>query len=254
MCTKRNIPYISILYDTYIERPFLNKEEGYPIEKYIIQNAIGYFVPGFFLDGYLKHYDDSNIYPFDLPLLIDKQDVSNAYQTSNQKYNFTYFGQMQTFRNGDRIKDIFRELNCTLDVFSTSPKENDGAFVHHPAVTHKELYDIIVGSKYLVAIDNSAPYSDYLPSKAYLYVSFTKPVIAFGDNEDSALIRFFKDYPWFYYHNINNPSLEGLQSFIDRYQNNENKFHENIYSNYTRFSPHIALKPIVSLVKKTLEE
>ena len=213
-CKMHNIPYISILYDTYIGRPNINIERAFKIEKYVIENSQGYYVPDFFFELYSKNYrtNGNNVKCFKLPLLIPQKDVMFAYEHNLQKYDFTYFGQMQAFRNGDTVKNIFKLLNKKVDVFSTENYDSDETFIIHPAVTKENLYNVVAGSKFLVAIDNSFPYQDYLPSKVYLYVSFTKPVVAFGDNEKSALKEFFKDYPCFYYQNINE-STEGLKNF-----------------------------------------
>ncbi len=246
ICKKRNIPYISILYDTFIERPYITPKKATE-EKDEIANAVAYFVPDFFVDGYYKHYDFENIYPLRLPLLIPKEDVMAAYDNIENTYEFSYFGQMQNFRNGDAIKEIFKELGLVLDVFSTEKNQSDDVYKYHNAVSGDELNNVVASSDFLVAFDNGEPYSHYLPSKAYLYVSFTKPIIVFGDNEKSALKTFLKDYPMWYYHNINDSSKEGIKAFINK--SHSMGFSEEIYSKYLEYLPQNALKEIVGLVK-----
>ena len=97
---------------------------------------------------------------------------------------------------------------------------------------------MVAHSRFLIAFDNSAPFHIYLPSKSYLYASFTKPVIAFGDNETSSLKDFFSDYPYFYYQDIH-ASAEGLKAFIEA--NGEQSFHEELYDQYLRYLPQHAL-------------
>ena len=251
ICIKRKVPYISILYDTYIERPGLDIKTGMAREKYVIENSKAHIVPSFFYDGYVKYYNNAKVKKFDLPLLIDKISVQQAYQKADVKYDFTYFGQIQSFRNGDKIKDLFRTLGLKLDVFSSMHYESDDVYTVHRALTQNDLYKVVAGSKFLVALDNSAPYNDYLPSKAYLYSSFTKPVIAFGDNKDSALKRFFKDYPSFYYQDINEP-MDGLIQFINRAK--EDQFDENIYNNYLAYLPENALVPLIEIIENIMTE
>ncbi|MBE6878870.1 MAG: hypothetical protein E7488_06890 [Ruminococcaceae bacterium] len=246
-CIRTNTPYITLLYDTYIDRPSLNIEEVKLYEGNVIDHSEGYFIPSFFFSSYLEHYKPEKLISYNLPLLIDRQDVLNAYKNCKNNYGFTYFGQMQSFRNSDKVKDIFRSLNITMDIFTTDNHKDDDIFHFHPAVTKDELYNIVAGSRYLVALDNSIPFNWYLPSKAYLYVSFTKPIIAFGDNEESALKNFFKDYPHFYYQNINEP-LDGLREFLQK--EHINSFDDNIYSDYLQFSPAQALEPLVKLINR----
>ncbi len=248
-CKKRKIPYISILYDTYIGRPNINIKCAHRLEKEVIENAKGYFVPSFFYELYQKMYKSDAIQSYNLPLLIPKENVLKAYQNRPHKTEFVYFGQIQSFRNGETIKKLFRTLGIQLDVYTTERYKSDETFVIHKAVTKDELYEIVAGSRFLVALDNSAPFQDYLPSKAYLYASFTKPVIAFGDNDKSALISFFEDYPWFYYQNINEPT-DGLIDFLS---NDFPTMHdEETYSRYLHFLPDNALRPLIACIKKNL--
>lgn len=121
----------------------------------------------------------------------------------------------------------------------------------HPAVTKNNLFETVAGSKYLVALDNSFPYNKYLPSKAYLYASFTKPIIAFGDNSSSALKTFFKDYPWFYYHNIND-SLDGLLLFLQT--SKSAGFEKQYYQNYSQYLPQNALIPLINLIENIMDK
>lgn len=251
LCMKYKIPYISILYDTYLGRPKVNPDDAYPLEKFVIENSEGYYVPSFFYDIYSKTYNHPKLHSMDLPLLIEENDVVEAYNKSELKYNFTYFGHMQAFRNCDTVKNILRSLNISMDVFSTEKYASDDTFTIHPAVTKTELYNIVAGSNYLIALDNSFPFQNYLPSKVYLYVSFTKPIIVFGDNEDSALKRFLDDYPWFYYQNINQ-STEGLIAFLKNYKSHG--FDKTQYLNYAKYLPTIALEPLINNIKQITEE
>lgn len=244
ICIDCNIPYIYMLYDTFIARPDVDIKSNLAGESYVMEHSQGYFVPSFFFDKYTEYYKSDKLIKYDLPLLIDKLDVLKAYDNPKQ-YLFTYFGQIQSFRNSDNIKQIFHKITQSLDIFTTQNIDSDETFKVHPAVTKDELYSVVAGSKFLVAFDNSVPYNEYLPSKVYLYASFTKPVIAFGDNDTSALRTFFKDYPYFYYQNINE-SLDGLLEFLNA--DFPNEFEESVYSDYIQFSPEKALSPIISTI------
>ena len=243
LCKKKEIPYAYMLYDTYIARPDVNFDEAFRIERQVIESSSGYFVPRFFCKDYFKHYDSDKIIPYDLPLLIPKDDVRAAYQRNTKEYEYTYFGQIQSFRNADKIQELCKKLGISIDVFASDPivASEDSVFRIHSGISGEELYDVAAHSRFLVAFDNSAPYNHYLPSKVYLYVSFTKPVIAFGDNKDSSMIEFFRDYPWFYYQNINE-NIGGLAEFLENYHHSA--FDENLYSHYTRFLPDNAMTDI----------
>ena len=250
LCKKMNIPYISMLYDTYIERPGINQKE-LEIEKNEIKHSVAYFVPDFFAKTYFEYYEYKNIYSYHLPLLIPKNYVIRAYQKSKPKYKYTYFGQIQNFRNGDRIKGIFQNLGFTLDIFSTEKRDSDSVFLYHGAVSGEELYETVASSKFLIAFDNGVPYSHYLPSKAYLYVSFTKPIIVFGNNSESALLDFLKNYPFCFYFNIETTTSEELLSFIN--SSLPDCFNEKIYSQYGDYLPENALKRITNLVNAEID-
>lgn len=251
ICIDKKIPYVWMLYDTYIERPEIDKEYAKEIESYVINKSAGYFVPNFFYNGYLENYSTSKIKKYNLPLLIDEYDVAHAYAQSTEDTGFCYFGQIQAFRNAEEIKKIFCEMELKLNIYSTEQKESDDVFVFHKAVTGKDLYNVVVGSRFLVAFDNNYPYDRYLPSKAYLYVSFTKPVIVFGNNESSAIKDFFSDYPYFYYHKIGEPT-KGLYEFMLNVD--ANKFEKDVYLKYTPYSPENALIPLIDTIKEINEQ
>ena len=159
---------------------------------------------------------------------------------------------MQSFRNGSKVKEIFRQLGYTLDVFSTNREKSDDVYIYHQALTQTQLYETVASSKFLVAFDNSEPYANYLPSKAFLYVSFTKPIIIFGNNKDSALIRFLKDYPYSYYHNIDSGSIDELKKYINA--TSVDLFDEKTYSLHTKYLPENALSCITSLIHELTGE
>ena len=234
-----------MLYDTYIERPGLSRKE-FVVEDREIQNAVGYFVPDFFARAYHNYYPYKNIFSYCLPLLIPKRGVIEAYGKSSLEYEFTYFGQIQSFRNGDKMKEIFKSLGLTLHIFSMENKKSDDNFVFHKSVSQNELYETVASSKFLVAFDNGEPYSHYLPSKAYLYVSFTKPIIVFGNNDNSALMDFLKDYPYYYYFNTGKSSIDELKRFIN--SSFQDEFDEHTYSKYLDYLPQNALKGITTMI------
>lgn len=251
ICQKYKIPYIFMLYDTYIERPDIDRMKAYEIEKYVIDNSEGYFIPGFFYEQYAKIYSGMKIAHYNLPLLIDKSDIEKAFKEHDEQYNFTYFGQIQSFRKGEEIKRILRNLNMQLNVFTTEDYKDDDVFKIHAAETGDELYKKVAGSKYLVAFDNGYPYQNYLPSKVYLYTSFTKPVIAFGDNKNSALIDFFKKYPMFYYQNINE-STDGLVEFLKKEKTGH--FLEDCYALFSEYLPEQALQNLIESIDIVLNK
>ncbi len=246
---KHKIPYISVLYDTYIGRPKLNKDKAYKLEKFVAEKSQGYYVPDFFYGLYKKTYHCDKIRRISLPLLIPQKDVLAAYKNKTNDFSFTYFGHIQSFRNMDTVKSLLKQLDIKVDVFSTENYESDDTFKFNNAVTKDELYRVVANSKFLIALDNSFPYQDYLPSKLYLYVSFTKPIIAFGDNELSALKEFLKDYPYFYYQNINEP-IDGLVNFLN--QDFPETFNLTCYQKYLQYLPESALKPLIENVNNLL--
>lgn len=251
LCREKNTCYVYMLYDTYIGRPGIDINEAVRVERPVIEKSCAYYVPRFFCDDYLRHYDSDKIIPYDLPLLIDKNAVKAAYQRDAVHYDYTYFGQIQSFRNADQVQKICRSLGITLDIFASDrvDAKKDEIFRLHPAVSGDDLYEVAAHSRFLVAFDNSTPYNHYLPSKVYLYVSFTKPVIAFGDNENSALLEFFRDYPYFYYQNIHQPT-DGLMAFIR--SSKDRGFDENLYKRYLRYVPMEALTGVTGFIKKFL--
>lgn len=251
ICKERNISFLYVLYDTYIARPGLNVDEAYRLEKQVIDSSCGYFVPLFFSEDYFKVYNSDKIIPYNLPLLIQKDDVYAAYQRQTKDFEYTYFGQIQSFRNAQKIQEICVKLGIMIDVFASDELvgTSDSAFRIHPALSGDDLYDVVAHSKFLVAFDNSAPYDRYLPSKVFLYVSFIKPVIAFGDNEESAMIDFFRNYPRFYYQNING-DLNGLVEFIEKWQCSN--YDEGLYNHYTRFLPENALTEFKETIARTI--
>ncbi len=246
---KHKIPYISILYDTYIGRPKLNQDDAYKLEKFVAENSQGYYIPDFFYSLYEETYRCDKIQSMPLPLLIPQKDVLAAYENKTNDFSFTYFGHIQSFRNRDAVKNILKQLDIKVDVFSTEKYESDETFKINAAVTKEELYGIVANSKFLIAIDNSFPYQDYLPSKVYLYVSFTKPIIVFGDNEKSALKEFFKDYPYIYYQNINEP-VDGLANFLK--QDFPEGFSLDCYQKYSQYLPESAMKSLVKNIDSVL--
>lgn len=214
-CIKYHIPYCCALYDTYLKRPEITPDCA--MEEYVIRHSVNYLIPSFFYPDYEAHYHADQICPYDLPLLISKEQVARARKAERCGYPFVYFGQLQAFRNANEVEEIFRTLGYSLDVFTgDSIPERDVWHKHNP-IKGDEMYAVIAHSNFLVALDNNVPYENYLPSKAYLYVSFGKPILVFGNNEQSAIRAFLKDYPCWYYQTIGEP-LDGLMDFIERYR------------------------------------
>lgn len=248
VCRRNNVEYMQILYDTFLNRPDpgWDNERVSKEEPYVIRNAKAYFVPSFFFDGYIDAYGStalsSKIQSYNLPLLVKRENVLKAVRQAKPEYDFTYFGQIQSFRNADKIEEIFRSLHLRLDVFTATKYQGDEIFKVHKAVAGEDLWKTVAESRFLVAFDNAYPYNHFLPSKVYLYVSFTKPIIVFGDNAQSALKDFLCDYPLYYYQNIHEPT-DGLVQFIQSI--NGVGFDEKIYSKYEQYLPENALKPVM---------
>lgn len=245
----KNIPYVFFMHSTWIDDPRFRSEDIYPIENEIIKGSYKYFVPSFFFKKYKNTYNHKQLQPYNLPLLIDKKDVLDAYkhQTSNKQYDFAYFGALQTFRNERKIFDIFKKMNAKIDVFCYDNFESHLAVIKHNAVSEKEFLNALSSSRFLVIFDNSAPFNHYLPSKCYTYVSFCKPIIVFGDNEKSATIDFLKDYPYYFYQKIGQ-DIDGLLNFINTFSSIEIEYDEKIYSKYKKYSPHDSLLNINTIL------
>ena len=62
---------------------------------------------------------------------------------------------------------------------------------------------------------------------------------------------FLKDYPYFYYHDIDDDIVK-LKKFIDTHF--ENKFYEPIYSEYIQYLPENALNDFINLVIQVLNK
>lgn len=247
LCEQNNIPYIQMLYDTFLNRPDFDGEKIGAAERYVVEHSHGYFVPSFFYEGYVKAYGDTpymeKIHAFDLPLLVARENVLTAMEGTEPQYDYSYFGQIQSFRNADKIEEIFKKLNLKMDVFTATDYQGDEVFRVHKAVVGAQLWETVARSRFLVAFDNAAPFHCFLPSKAYLYVSFTKPIIVFGDNEHSAIQEFLRDYPLYYYQNIHE-STDGLVKFLQ--SAGTSGFDGDLYSHYARYLPEKALQPIIA--------
>lgn len=252
-CKNNGIKNYWMLYDTYVSRPGQRISEAIDLEEKVMELSRGYYVPSFFYDDYCKYYKNENLKSYNLPLLIPKFDVNDAYSKRDFEngYEYTYFGQVQAFRNADKIKEICRKINIKIDVFTTDDLESDDVFIVHKAVSGEKLFQIVAQSKYLVVFDNSKPYDNYLPSKVFLYVSFTKPVIAFGNNTNSALLRFFEEYPSFFYQNFNE-SYSDLNHFIKG--NVLSSFNPTTYDKYSSYLPEKALEQLISSVQETISQ
>ncbi|MBQ1393133.1 MAG: hypothetical protein IIY81_06315 [Lachnospiraceae bacterium] len=242
ICEDMYVKFIILLYDTFLSRPGVEKEQTMITEKTLIEKSYGYLVPSFFYKEYSNCYDQKKLLSYNLPLVIEREQVVDAFNCTADGYDFLYLGQIQQFRNLEKIKVLFNQMNLKLHVFTSQDLESDSIFQIHSAVSGMDMYKLVAHSKFLVAFDNSFPYAHYLPSKSYLYVSFTKPVIAFGDNDESALKDFFSDYRLFFYQNINKP-LDKLIEFINN--NTETSFDEQIYNQYVQFTPSVSSYNIV---------
>jgi len=73
------------------------------------------------------------------------------------------------------------------------------------------------------------------------------------NNKESAIKRFLSGYPAYYYHNIDDPSLDGLREFINAHQGITG-FDEKIYAHYTDYLPQTALSDIVALIQNTINK
>ena len=249
----RKTKFFTFLYDTLIDRPNEDLNSNKVIEEQIIELSELYFVPSFFYPKYQQIYSNEKIVPYRLPLVIDEETVKSAFASfgngnSTFLFDFSYFGQIQSFRNFDDIVKIFEELGISLHVFSDRQTGNKNSVIFHKTESGSNLYKMIVESNFLVFFDNSPPYQHYLPAKAYLYVSFTKPIIIFGNNTESASIDFFKNYPICYYHKIGG-DIKGLVSFISKYRETKLGFLKNVYDNFRDYTSTSSLKDIGDKIK-----
>lgn len=254
LCQKMNLPYVCILYDTYLSRPFLNKEAATQIEKSVILSSKGYFVPDFFYKEYDTYYQCEKVHSFKLPLLLDINKVKAviAEESNNKfKYSFAYFGQLQSFRNVEKIREICRMENIMIDIFTTDDIDPDDVYRVHEAVDSEQLLHIVAQSQILVIFDNSIPYDKYLPSKVYLYVSFAKPILVFGDNSESAVIQFLKGYPYYYYYNIKSKE-NFLQDFLATIPDTF-CFDDSVYNQYLDYLPDNALLGVNKTIESILK-
>ncbi len=249
VCAKKKIPYFEIRYDTRITSPKVDQKQMYALEKHTMDLSFGYFIPSYFMDGYKKFYNSQNLIEYKVPLVINKADVKQAFVKAEEKHTFSYFGQLQSFRYPNRIHDIFKILNYRLHIFSPD-KCSHSSFVPYARVTGTDLHQAIANSKFLIALDNGHPYEHYLPTKVCLYVSFTKPIIVFGDNKKSALRDFLKDYPNWYYQDINEP-LDGLIEFIEK-NDFVNELNEDTYSKYQDFCEDNGIPELTKRIKQAI--
>ena len=250
LCRKSKIPYLYVLYDTFKDRPGVDPDDGYRIEKAVIDHSSGYYVPSCFFKGYPETYRSNHLHAYEFPLLIDKEAVMRHTCKNPIRYDFSYFGQLQVFRNIEKVRDICKQAGICIDIFTADELKNDDVFHVHAPIKGDQLYTVISQSQYLIAFDNSVPYENYLPSKSYLYVSFTKPVICFGDNNDSAIKRFFRDYPLFYYQDLN-ADTHGLLRFLENIT--YSGFDEALYSKYLNCAPETALEAISKNINNIIQ-
>ena len=240
-CNKRNISVSIFLYDTILERPFSNRINNGFFEKFAIAHVNYYFVPSFFYDLYAKKYKCSNVLSYNLPLLIQKEIVFKSIQKSLSlpKHELSYFGQLSSFRNVDSIAKLLYSTNNHIDVFSKDRCFNTDCFNYHNPVLDADYYMELAKSQILVIFDNDKPYDFYLPSKVYSYVSFTKPIICIGNNPNSFVSSFFKEYPLFSYFSLHE-SHDFFVNAVNRFKKINYCFNEDIYKIFSRYLPRIS--------------
>lgn len=170
------------------------------------------------------------------PLFPSIEEVTLAYEkygSRSEIYRFSYFGQMQTFRNIEEISALFNKLNWVIDIFSWQQPLKSNSFKYHKPEINENYYKNIVLSKYLIVFDNNDPYTHYMPSKLYQLIAFGKPIIVFGKNDWSATKDFLKNYPYYWYLDLRNSNIVSeLERIVDN-KNKSNLFNKSIYDKYS---------------------
>ena len=241
---KSKIPYSYFLYDTYLSRPGV-APKFIEIEERVIKKSIAYYqAPFFYTDYHAKYPEYSNIKCLAFPLYPTKEEVDKAKSRSKGiQYKFSYFGQMQDFRNIEEIAALFESVGIYIDVFSWQHPIDSKSFVYHKTLIGDDYFKAIVESEYLLVFDNNEPFAHYMPSKLYQFIAFSKPIVLFTKNDKSATIDFLKDYPYFYKFDLRYTDVtKNFMSFIER----GNNFSENnLFDEYDRlYSRNVITKVI----------
>lgn len=224
---KAKIPYSYFLYDTYLSRPGVKKHE-IRMEKKVIDHSIKYYLHSYFFDYYQKTYpSDQHIHSLHYPLFPSKDEVNTAIKSvKKEQYQFSYFGQLQDFRNVPEIASIFKEANLTVDVFSWERPIDSPAFKYHDVANGEEFFKKIAESKFLLVFDNNEPFAHYIPSKLYQLVAFSKPIILFTKNDHSASKKFLENYPHLFVYDLRKNKPSDLLLMINSYKEDKDSLFE----------------------------
>lgn len=229
---KSGIPYSYFLYDTFLGRPSIDSK-SIKMERRVIKRCISYYLAPFFFDNYKEKYPENRkIKSLAYPLFPSIENVRST-QNLDIKYSFSYFGQLQNFRNVSDIAAMFDVLGILVDVFSWQHPVKNKSFVYHQPLIGKEYYKAINQSRCILIFDNNHPYSHYMPSKLYEIIAFSKPIIVIGKNEESATIDFLKDYPYKAFINLNKNPINQLKTLIADECFMGKK--DDLYDNYYKF-------------------
>lgn len=220
-------------------------------ESKLIKHSDKYFIPEFCIDSYKKQFNcPNNLISYCLPAAIEFK-TNDLFKT--EKFTFSYFGTLR--KNYSLFDDYFKYLSSNkknkLKFYGwTSNKlaNRVGGQYFNPVLGPK-LIDELLKSDFLMVLDNPPSMSDLIPSKTIMYASTTKPIIVFGENDDSALLKFLKKIKYERYIYIKpTDSYELLDKFIKEYSNVS--FDEECYKRQSDYYPsNVSLKIYNSIFK-----
>lgn len=252
---KYGVKYSLISTDPIFYQPINNPSKKLTeFEGKLINLSDKYFIPEFCIDAYKKQFNNySNLISYCLPVAIEFND-NNLFKT--EKLTFSYFGTLRKKYN--LFDDYFKHLSSNqmnqLKFYGwTSDKlaNRVGGKYFNP-VSGNKLIDELLKADFLMVLDNPPSMTDLIPSKTIMYASTTKPIIIFGENDDSALLKFLKKIKYERYIYVKpTDSFESLDKFIKEYSNVY--FDEECYKRQFDYYPsNVSLKLYKELINKKL--
>lgn len=235
---KFGINYSVILTDPIFYFPKTNGRRISKLEENLIKCSDSYFVPEFCFDTYTNRFNRNlNIKSFCFPVSAQ---LSKFDDCENNGLIISYFGTQRVDYNvfNNTFAYLAKQHRASLRLYGwgNNALVNETGGTHFNPVSGSQLICEILKANFLLAIDNPPHMTDLLPSKIVLYASTTKPIIIFGENDDSALLKFLKKIKYERYIYIKpTDSFELLDKFIKEYSNVS--FDEECYKRQSDYYP-----------------
>lgn len=206
------------------------------LEKKVIDNSDKYFVPEHCFDRYSQFFKNEKILKFCIPSAFEfNEKLAFTFKLNN----VSYFGTIADYRVFNScLEYLCKKQELEVRMYGWIDKNKFGNFKikYLNPITGNEFIDKLLESTYLLAFDNPKNMTDLLPSKIVSYTSTTKPIIIFGENDDSALLKYLRkiDYKRYIYLKPTD-SFELLDKFVKKYSNVD--FDEECYKRQSDYYP-----------------